>query len=72
MPKIIEAEITEMPKDLFDPMPRVKVKFDNNVEKTLFEYYPDEISFQPQEFIGLTESEAHTLKGTKDRAYLRS
>jgi len=40
--------------------------------KTLFSFYPDEVSFQPAEFIGLTEEEAHSLFQRKDTAYLRA
>ena len=36
-----------------------------------FEYYPDEVSFAAEEFIGLTEDEARQLFGRKDRAYLK-
>jgi len=32
---------------------QVKVQFNNGEEKTLFEFYPDEISFSENEFIGL-------------------
>lgn len=38
----------------------------------LFTYYPDEISFTPEELIGLTPKEAHHLKFTKDVAFIRS
>lgn len=71
-PKIISCNITEMPKSLFDPMPRVEVKFDDGEDKVLFSYYPDEISFISQEFIGLTEKEASKLKFEKDKSYLQS
>jgi hypothetical protein len=70
--KIISARITEMPKSLFDAMPQVYVTLENSIEEFLFEFYPDEISFTPQEFIGLTTSEAKTLKYNKDIAYLKS
>lgn len=33
---------------------------------------PDEVSFQPSEFTGLTEQEAHSLFQRKDTTYLRS
>ena len=52
-------------------MPRVIVTFEDGSLKTLFEYYPDEISFTESEFIGLTESEARYLKYTKDKDFLR-
>lgn len=70
--KIVSARITEMPKGYFDPMPQVWVTYEDNKEQMLFEYYPDEISFTPSEFVGLTRSEAIHLKFKKDKAYLQS
>jgi hypothetical protein len=70
--KIVSARITEMPKGYFDPMPQVWVTYEDNKEQMLFEFYPDEISFSPNEFIGLTRSEAIHLKFKKDKAFLQS
>ena len=70
--RITKARITEMPKSFADPMPRVMVSGDNGEEHFLFEYYPDEISFTADEFIGLTVSEARNLKYVKDKRYLQS
>lgn len=70
--KIVKARITTQPKDIFDPMPEVWVTFEDGTEKLIFWYYPDEISFRPEEFIGLTEEEALSLKTKKDVAYLKS
>ena len=70
--KIVNARITAMPRQLFDPMPQVIVTFENGEEKMLFEYYPDEISFTESEFIGLTESQARNLRVQKDKKYLQS
>lgn len=70
--KIVKARITAQPKDIFDPMPQVWVTLEDGSEKMLFDYYPDEISFNPGEFIGLTEEEALSLKTKKDVAYLKS
>jgi hypothetical protein len=70
--KITSARITDMPKSFFDPMPQVWVTTENGEEQLLFEYYPDEISFSKEEFIGLTLEEARHLKFTKDKAYLQS
>jgi len=70
--KIISARITEQPKSLFDPMPKVFVTMEDGVEEFLFEYYPDEISFSPQEFKGLTLADAKYLKIIKDKNYLQS
>lgn len=71
-PRILKAEISPMPQSMFDPMPTVTAHFDNGEAKTLFSYYPDEISFQPSEFVGLTEDEARSLFHRKDVAYLQS
>jgi hypothetical protein len=35
-------------------------------------FYPDELSFSEQEFIGLTREQAMSLRHRKDVAYLRS
>jgi hypothetical protein len=56
----------------FDAMPSVTVTFDDGTTKTLFTFYPDELSFAESEFIGLTEGEARQLRFKKDVAYLRS
>ena len=61
-----------MPKSLFDPMPEVHATFEDGTEKKLFSYYPDEISFTAEEFVGLTEEEARGLHFKKDKAYLQS
>jgi hypothetical protein len=68
--KIISSRITEQPKSLFDPIPKVFVTLENGNEEFLFDYYPDEISFTPNEFIGLTIEESRHLKFKKDRHYL--
>jgi hypothetical protein len=74
--KITSATITPMPRPMplgmFDPMPEVIATFDNGTTKTLFSFYPDEITFQPSEFIGLTEEEAMALRQRKDVAFLKS
>jgi hypothetical protein len=38
----------------------------------LFTFYPDEISFEAQDFVGLTEEEATVFKFGRDRAFLRA
>jgi hypothetical protein len=74
--KVINSRITEQPKSFWDPesnfgpMPKVYVTLENGVEEFLFEYYPDEISFTPSEFIGLTIDECRHLKFKKDKTYL--
>jgi len=69
---IVHAKISEMPKSIFDPMPQVEAVFDDGKTCTLFSYYPDEISFTPEEFIGLTRAQAMALRHKKDVAYLQS
>ena len=61
-----------MPKSLFDPMPQVHITMEDGKEQFLFDYYPDEISFTPSEFVGLTIEEARNLKFRKDKRYLQS
>ena len=70
--EIVAAEIGPMPQALTDPMPEVKATLDAGVVVVLFDYYPDEISFTPNEFVGLTYEEGRRLKFKKDRAYLQS
>lgn len=75
-PKIVSCSIgpypRPMPQGMLDPMPKVRVRFDNGEEKTLFEFYPDEISFEESEFIGLTEESAYGSKFEKDRSFIQS
>ena len=52
-------------------MPQVWVVIDGKTRK-LFDYYPDEISFNAKEFIGLTAIQALELYHKKDKAYLQS
>ena len=61
-----------MPEGMFDPMPEVVATFEDGSIKNLFSFFPDEVSFQPSEFAGLTEEEAHSLFQQKDTAYLRA
>jgi hypothetical protein len=72
--KVIKsARITEMPKGIFDPMPEVWVFVEGSEKEVkLFDYYPDELSFSPSEFIGLTVQQAISLKFKKDQQYLRT
>ncbi len=61
-----------MPEGMFDKMPTVKVWLGNGEEYDLFEFYSDEISFNEDEFIGLTLDEAKHLKFEKDLKYIQS
>jgi len=75
-PTIVKCVIGKYPRPLpdgiLDKMPEVKVTLSNGEEKTLFEFYPDEISFIESEFIGLNIEMAHHLKFEKDLKDLRS
>ena len=75
-PVIVKCSIGPFPRPMsegtFDPMPEVKVQFNNGDEKTLFELYPDEISFKESEFIGLTVESARRLNFEKDKRYIQS
>ena len=70
--KIKSARITAMPSGFCDPMPQVHVTMEDGKEQFLFEYYPDEISFRPKEFEGLTIDEARHLKFKKDKNFLQN
>lgn len=69
--QIVSARVTALPEKLGDPLPEVWAIFQDGTEKLLFTYYPDEISFDAQDFVGLTEEEATLFKFGRDRAYLR-
>ena len=69
---IVSATVGPFPRTFGDPMPSVTATFSDGSLKTLFSFYPDEISFRPDEFVGLTEDEAYDLRHRKDVAYLRS
>lgn len=75
-PIIVKCRISPfprlMPDGMFDRMPAVNVILSNGEKLTLFEYYPDEISFVESEFIGLTVGEAESLLTQKDVKYIQS
>ena len=72
-PPIVEARIDDLPQQMFGPKPTVMVRYEGAEEFVrLFDYYSDDLSFVPDEFIGLTASEGHRLRHAKDVAYLRS
>lgn len=50
----------------------VHVTYEDGSEKMLTTYFPDEISFDESEFIGLTDDQALKMKHQRDIAYLRS
>jgi hypothetical protein len=74
--KIISATVGPMPRPLpeglGDPMPSVTATFEDGTVKSLFRFYPDEISFTPAELVGLTEREALELRRRKDVEWLQS
>lgn len=72
MDKITRAKLTPLPQSLGDPLPEVWVTLEDGSEQKLFDYYPDEISFSPEDFVGMTIAEAHALKLQKDRDFLRN
>lgn len=61
-----------MPEGMFDEMPKVEATFEDGSTQVLFSFYPDELSFTEEEFIGKTALEALELKARRDAAYLRS
>jgi hypothetical protein len=69
--RITAARITNLPQQMFGPNPEVIAMVDGT-EVPLFDYYSDEISFTPEEFLGLTVEEGRALKQRKDKAYLQS
>ena len=71
MKKIVEARVTQS-TSMFD-VPKVYVRLEGEEkEKFLFDFYPDEISFTADEFVGLTEEQARGLKFSKDMVWLKS
>ena len=69
-PTIVSAEISPIPREVWEPLPTVTAKFSDGSVRRLFTYCPDEISFMPAEFVGLTEEDARALKAKKDKTYL--
>lgn len=61
-----------MPVGMFDPLPRVIATYEDATKEELFAFYPDEISFTEQEFVGLTKEEAMALRTKKDKEHLQS
>ena len=64
----------EVKKTLCDPSVNgVFVWHDENGDwKLLFTYYPNELTFDSDEFIGLTDQEARNLHWQRDMEYFRS
>ena len=68
--RIVSVVISPIPREVWEPLPVVTATFDDGSKRELFSYFPDEISFLPSEFVGLTEEEATALKAKKDSVYL--
>ena len=49
----------------------VMVTMEGGTEMILCSYYPDELSFEPEEFLGLTMYQARDLYHRRDVAYLK-
>jgi len=69
-PTIISAEI--IAPGTWGTKNQVKALFSNGEEKVVVQYYPDELQFTAQDFVGLTQREASALFLKKDIAYLQS
>lgn len=50
----------------------VWVTMEDKREMILCSYYPDELHFEPEEFLGLTMYQARDLYNRKDKEYLRN
>lgn len=50
----------------------VTATFEDGTQKEVLRFYSDELSFSPNEFVGLTEEGVRALFHRKDVAYLRS
>ena len=68
--KITNVRI-EHPKDMFGGRSKV-IGTVGGSEKTIVQFFCDELSFSPSEFEGLTEREASDLFHKRDVAYLQS
>lgn len=68
---IASARITPLPTEIGDPLPEVWVTVTGGSDEKLFDYYPDEVSFRAEEFVGLTIEEVRLFKFGRDRAYLQ-
>lgn len=65
------SRITPRPQRLGDPLPEVWVTCEDGTETKVFDFYPDELSFSGEEFVGLTVEECRLLKFGRDRAFLQ-
>ncbi len=76
--KIIQARIEAGSKDFKDigdfhwGRTKVVATMEDGREEIAFSYYPDELSFTPEQFVGKTLDEARQMHHRADVAYLRS
>ena len=68
---VVSARVTPVPQRLGDPLPEVWVTCEDGTETKVFDFYPDEITFSGDEFVGLTVEECRLLKFGRDRAFLQ-
>ena len=68
---VVSARVTPMPERLGDPLPGVWVTCQDGTETRVFDFFPDEISFSGDDFVGLTTEECRLLKFGRDRAFLQ-
>lgn len=66
MKRIKLCEITEL-----GYTNEVDVMYNDGSVEMIFRYYPDELTFDEREFIGLTKAEAQELFRLRDMACLR-
>jgi hypothetical protein len=69
--KIKSVTISKMPDSICDKLPVVTAIYEDGSSEELFDFYPDEISFTPEELVGLSFSEALDLKVKKDKEFLQ-
>jgi len=64
--RIVSAEIKAapgpLPASVFDQAPQVLATLEDGKRVELFSYYPQERSFTPDDFVGLTVDEGRRLK----------
>ena len=71
-PVITSCDVGKMPKSWFDAMPEITVVLSNGASASLGTYYPDEIKFVADTFIGKTLDAAKEIIRKRDVAYLQS
>lgn len=70
--KIVSAKIEKIGRGKIFCTNNVIATFEDGHIEKIFNYYPNEISFTPNEFIGKTKDECFDLFYKKDMEYLKS